>query len=84
MKFHLHRKIMTLRSHEVKSKEENKLQDKIFRRKSLSTDANFVRVYIETWDKGVLKFNIFSMQQVKKRKQCDSLIFAFIKFYKIS
>ena len=60
MNFHLHRKIMTLMSHEVKSKEENKLvQDKIFRRKRQSTDANFVHVYIETWDKGVLKFNKF-------------------------
>ena len=37
-------------------------QDKIFRRKRLSTGANFVHVYlIEIWDKGILKFNIFSM-----------------------
>ena len=35
------------------------LQDKIFRRKRLSTGANFVHVYIEIWDKGILKFNEF-------------------------
>ena len=34
---------------------------KIFRRKRLSTGANFVHVYIEIWDKGILKFNKFSM-----------------------
>ena len=32
-----------------------KSQDKIFRRKRLSTDANFVHVYIEIWDKGYTK-----------------------------
>ena len=37
------------------------LQDNIFRRKRLSTGANFVHVYIEIWDKGILKFNTFSM-----------------------
>ena len=42
------------------------LQDKIFRRKRLSTSANFVHVYIEIWDKGIPKFNKFSMSQVKK------------------
>ena len=31
------------------------------RRKRLSTGSNFVHVYIETWDKGILKFNKFSM-----------------------
>ena len=36
-------------------------QDKLFRRKYLSTGANFVHVYIEIWDKGTLKFNKFSM-----------------------
>ena len=36
-------------------------QDKIFRRKHLSTGANFVHVYIEIWDKGILKFNKFSV-----------------------
>ena len=41
-------------------------QDKIFRRKRLSTGANFVHVYIEIWDKGILKFNKFSTEQVKK------------------
>ena len=33
--------------------------NKIFRRKRLSTGANFVHVYIEIWDKGILKFNKF-------------------------
>ena len=37
------------------------IQDKIFRRKRLSTGANFVHVYKEVWDKGILKFNKFSM-----------------------
>ena len=41
-------------------------QDKIFRLKRLSTGANFVHVYIEIWDKEILKFNKFSMWQVKK------------------
>ena len=36
-------------------------QDKIFRRKRLSTDANFTYVFIEIWDNGILKFNKFSM-----------------------
>ena len=36
-------------------------QDKIIRRKRLSTGAYFVHVYIEIWDKGILKFNTFSM-----------------------
>ena len=36
-------------------------QGQIFRRKRLSTGANFVHVYIEIWDKGILKFNKFSM-----------------------
>ena len=31
-------------------------EDKIFRRKRLSTGANLVHVYIEIWDKGKLKF----------------------------
>ena len=30
---------------------------KIFKRKRLSTAANCVYVYIEIWDKGILKFN---------------------------
>ena len=34
--------------------------------KYLSTGANFVRVYIEIWDKSILKFNKFSILQVKK------------------
>ena len=36
-------------------------QDEIFRRKRLSTGANFVYVYLEIWDKGILKFNKFSI-----------------------
>ena len=36
-------------------------QDEIFRRKRLSIGANFIHVYIEIWDKGILKFNKFSM-----------------------
>ena len=36
-------------------------QDKIFRCKRLSTGTNFVHVYIKIWDKGILKFNKFSM-----------------------
>ena len=36
-------------------------QDKIFRRKRLSTGANFVHVYVEVWDNGILKFNKFIM-----------------------
>ena len=28
-------------------------QDEIFRRKRLSTGANFVHVYLEIWDKGI-------------------------------
>ena len=42
-----------------------KTQDKIFRRKRLSSGANFVHVYIEIWGKSILKFNKFSMQHVK-------------------
>ena len=38
-----------------------KNQDKIFRRKRLSTGTNFVYVYLEIWDMGILKFNKFSM-----------------------
>ena len=37
-------------------------QDKIFRRKRLSTGANFVHVYLEICDKGILKFNKFHIQ----------------------
>ena len=37
------------------------IQDEIFRRKRLSTGANFVHVYLEIWDKGILKFNKFSI-----------------------
>ena len=37
------------------------VQDKIFRRKRLRTGANFVHVYIEIWNKGILKFNKFSV-----------------------
>ena len=33
------------------------IQDKIFRCKRL----NFINVYIEIWDKGILRFNKFSM-----------------------
>ena len=36
-------------------------QDAIFRRKRLCTGANFVHVYIEIRDKGILKFNKISM-----------------------
>ena len=45
------------------------IQDKIFRRKRLSTGANFVHVYLEIWDTGI---------------QCDSLMYAFIKLYEFS
>ena len=58
------------------------IQDKIFRCKCLSTGANFVHVYLEIWDKGLLKFNKFSMLQVKKEQQCDSLMYVFIKLMK--
>ena len=39
-------------------------QDEIFRRKRLSTSANFVHVFLEIWDKGIhiciyIKFNQF-------------------------
>ena len=37
------------------------IQDKILRRKRLSTGATFVHVYSEIWDTGILKFNKFSM-----------------------
>ena len=36
-------------------------QDEIFRRKRLRTGTNFVHVYLEIWDKGILKSNKFSM-----------------------
>ena len=36
-------------------------QDKILRRKRLSTGAKFVHVYLEIWDTGILKYNKFSM-----------------------
>ena len=36
-------------------------QGKILRRKCLSTGANFVHVYIEILDKGILNFNKISM-----------------------
>ena len=41
----------------------------------------------EILDKGILKFNKFSMKQVKKKKKeqlCESLMYAFIKLYEIS
>ena len=60
------------------------IQGKIFRRKRLTTGANFVYVYIEIWNNGILKFNKSSMLQVKKEQQCDPLMFAFIKLYEIS
>ena len=59
-------------------------QDKIFRRKRQSTGTNFVHVYLEIWDEGILKFNKFSLWEVKKEQQCDSLMYAYIKCYKIS
>ena len=43
----------------------NELQDKIFRRKRLSTGANFVHVYIEIWDKVYLNLFNFSIPKVK-------------------
>ena len=54
------------------------LQDQIFRRKRQSTGANFVHVHIEIRDKGILKFNKFSMYivTVKLEQQCESLFFA--------
>ena len=61
----------------------NSKQDKIFRRKRLSTGANFVHVYFEIWDKGILKLNKFSMLQVKKNNsvilEC-MLLLSFVKF----
>ena len=58
-------------------------QDKIFRHKRLSTGANFVHVCIEIWDKGILKFNKFSVSLVIKNNnvilQCLLLI-SFMKF----
>ena len=42
-------------------KEFHCIQDEIFRRKRLSTGANFVHVYLEIWDKGILKFSKLSM-----------------------
>ena len=41
----------------------NNNRDKIFRYKRLSTGANLVHVYVEVWDKGILKFNKFSIEQ---------------------
>ena len=42
--------------------DENKtIQNRIIRRERLSTGANFVHVYLEIWDKGILKFNKFSI-----------------------
>ena len=56
------------------------IQDKIFRRKRLSTGgAKFVHVYLEIWDKGILKFNKFSMLEVKKNNNV-MLLFSFMKF----
>ena len=46
-------KLILLDAYELK-------QDKIFRRNRLSTGANFVHVYLEIWNKGILKFNKFS------------------------
>ena len=45
----------------IESTYADKQQVKLFRRKRQSTGANFVHAYIETWDKGILKFNKFSM-----------------------
>ena len=42
-------------------KDRNKTQDEIFGRKRLSTGSNFVHIYMEIWDKGILKFNKFSV-----------------------
>ena len=42
-------------------------QDKIFRRKRLSTGANFVHVYTEILDKGILKFTKFFNVTGKKK-----------------
>ena len=47
------------------------LDVEIFRRKHLSTGANFVHVYIEIWDKQILKFNVTG----KIEQHCDSLTF---------
>ena len=41
------------------------LQEKIFRRKRLSTGANFVHVYIQIWDKVYLNLFNFSIPKVK-------------------
>ena len=51
--------------------------------KYLSTGANFVRVYIEIWDKSILKFNKFSILQVKKNNNVIlywMLLLSFMKF----
>ena len=58
-------------------------QDIIFRCKRLSTQctgANFVHVYLEIWDTGILKFNKFSMQWVKKNNN----VILFINLYEFS
>ena len=39
--------------------------DKIFRRKRLSTGANFVHIYLEIWDKGILMFKILDCNENK-------------------
>ena len=64
----------------------NSLQDKIFRRKRLSTGANFVHVHIEIWDKSILKFKKNSMYQEKsnnnvilKLSQPRAIIIGFCK-----
>ena len=41
-----------------------KRQDKIFKRKRLSTGANFVHVYIEIWDKGKVYIEIWDKGKV--------------------
>ena len=51
-------------------------QDKIFRRKCLSTGANFVHVYLEIWDTALLKFNKFSQEgqlSVSGERMCTIL-----------
>ena len=55
--------IVMLQTHSLKLRSEQYkiIQDKVFRRKRLSTGANFVHVYLEIRDTGILKFNKFSM-----------------------
>ena len=38
----------------------------------------WIHVYIEIWDKGILKFNKFFNVTSKKEQQFDCLMFAFI------